>query len=110
MTNCGVGYTETGDLYLQMLSEARRMEDRRLAKLLIRRIMDHQQATAADQPMFDKVVPLPRAAGGAIAMAMDPEIPFWSQGRFWQELLQFLVIMSVGMGWLLYFFYLVVQV
>ena len=102
-----VTYNETHDLYLQMLSEARKLEDRRLAKMLVRRILDHQQHIDVPEPLFKNIVSLPTSA--ALAGPVEPEIPFWAKGLFWQELFQFLSFLTVGMLWLLYFFYLITQ-
>lgn len=100
-------FNETHDLYLQLLSEARKLEDRRLAKMILRRILDGQQAVDAPPRLFSNIIDLPRPA--IVSGPVESEMPFWMEGRFWQGLLQFMVMLSVAMSWLLYFFYLVVK-
>ena len=104
MSTGGMAYSETNDLYMQMLSEARRLEDKRLAKMILRRILDHQQALDMPEPLFSNIVSMPTMV--VESGPMESEVPFWTQGRFWQDLFQFLSFLSVGMSWMLYFFYL----
>lgn len=106
-----IDFTETNDLYMQMLWDARRIEDRRLARMLRDRI---KQKTVPVSPIeaepieaVRNVIPLtcvcPSGPATGLMCEAEEEYRFWKQSRFWQEFIPFLAIFSFWLSWFVFF-------
>ena len=90
-------YCETTDLYLQLLSDAQRMEDQRMVRMVLRKLKGCGYCQPPDHQGRD-VIPFPavqglRTEGGSSDL-------FWQDIFFWQNLFQFLILLVTGATWL----------
>ncbi|MCG6893218.1 MAG: hypothetical protein LJE65_06400 [Desulfobacteraceae bacterium] len=108
MTDGCVDYDETTDLYMQMLWEARKVEDKRLAKLILHRIQSRRPSERVGKEANANIVPFPMAQ--ALCVPSEPEIPFWKQQQFWQDVILFGAFLSFFIGWFFFFMHLLAQV
>lgn len=104
MTFHGMAYNETTDLYMQLLSEARKMEDKRLVKMILQRVMARHQKSEMPGGAAGKIIPLPSIPVPRVPA--EPEGPFWMQEQFWQDMLPFISVLSVAMFCFVYVVYL----
>jgi hypothetical protein len=91
-------YCETTDLYLQLLSDAQRMEDQRMVRMVLRKLKGCGYGQGPDNPQNRDVIPFPalqglRPEGGSSDL-------FWQDILFWQNLVQFLILLVTGATWL----------
>lgn len=98
-----IDFTETNDVYMQMLWDAKKLEDQRLVRMIRERMK--RKATLpvpveAAEPMGD-VIPLPCPTG--MMLDSDEEFRFWKESQFWQEFLPFMAIFSLWICWFLFF-------
>ena len=84
------------DLYLQLLSDAQRMEDKKMVRMIIRRLMNHVGRTS-DSENDDGVIPFPCTANGSVCALA--EVDFWKDSRFWTDLVQFIIVLIAGLSW-----------
>ena len=101
MARHGPVYNETTDLYLQLLSAARELEDQRLAKMILQRVMALHRESGAP---FGNIIPFPMPLTPCVPD--EPERPFWTQGQFWQDMVPFVSVLSLFMSCFVYFVYL----
>jgi len=84
-------YSETTDLYLQMLRNAQQIEDKKLVKLIVKRI--HQTTPALATYVTDsgcEITPFPLPYISRFPARSNPE--FWLELKFWKG-----VALTVGM-------------
>ena len=93
-------YNETTDLYWQMLSEARRIEDQNLARM-IRSRLKKEAAVRKLATGGDNIIAFP--GSWTACLEPDKEHEFWKDQKFWSDMIQFLMFLSVGLGWFLFF-------
>jgi hypothetical protein len=90
-------YSENTDLYLQLLDDAQRIEDQRLARLVLRRLKGCGCLSAGGDPSSNVIrfpQPTPTASKGT-----EYEL-FWQDNQFWQNLVQFLFLLFAGATWI----------
>jgi len=102
-----IEYEETNDLYLQMLWEAQKVDDKRLAKMILRRLTTRRQLSEAREAVSGTVIPFPLKP--ALCISAEPESTFWKQGQFWQDLLQFFTMLLIAGAWFAFFLHLLVK-
>ena len=107
MDNRRIEYDETNDLYRQMLWEAQRLEDKRLAKMITRRMTSRRHSIMASNADSKNVILFPMAP--ALCLPAEPEHVFWKQGQFWQDLVQFMFVLVFGEAWFLFFMHLLAK-
>ncbi|CAB5094606.1 hypothetical protein D3OALGA1CA_5390 [Olavius algarvensis associated proteobacterium Delta 3] len=84
------------DLYMQLLSDAQRLEDKKMIRMIVRQLRVQTGRTAFPENS-DGVIPFPCAAtGSACAVA---EVEFWKDSQFWTDLVQFIVVLIAGLSW-----------
>jgi len=84
------------DLYLQLLSDAQRMEDRKMVRLIVRQLRVHTGRSAIPENS-DGVIPFPLAANGSVCALAEED--FWKDSRFWTDLVQFIAVLVAGLSW-----------
>ena len=87
---------ENVDLYLQLLSDAQRVEDKKMVRMIVRQLRAHT-GRAAIPENSDGVIPFPCAANGSVCALT--EVDFWKDARFWSDLVQFLFVLFAGLSW-----------
>ena len=106
MGNGRIDYDTNNDLYQQMLFEAQKLEDKRLAKMIARRMTARRHATETPDGESGNIIFFPLAPTLCLpleCLPSEPEIPFYKKGQFWQDLLQFMFVRSLGQGWCVFF-------
>lgn len=101
MDNRRADYDATTDLYQQMLFEAQKLEDKRLAKMIARRMTARRRETEAADGEFGNIILFPLAP--VLCTPTEPEVPFYKKGQFWQDLLQFMFVLVLGQVWFVFF-------
>ena len=81
------------DLYRQMLWDAQKVEDKKLARLVQKRLTPHLKA---GQESCNKIIPFP--ATPVFCTETEPAT-FWKEQQFWQSLMQLLIILAVTGAW-----------
>jgi len=90
-------FCETTDLYLQLLGDAQRMEDQRMVRMILRKLRNCGRSAENDHP-DSGIIPFPGARRRPVA-AGRPDL-FWQDIFFWQNLVQFLILLIAGATWL----------
>ncbi len=87
------------DLYLELLKKAEKEADRALVQIIVKKLhlTDTQPEITKDGCQVFAFPGIPVSATGPDA---DPS--FWKSGQFWQDLLQFMAFLSVGIGWFIF--------
>ena len=101
MGNRRIEYDATSDLYQQMLFEAQKLEDKRLAKMIARRMTASRRTKETPGAEFGNIIFFPLAP--TLCLQAEPEIPFYKKGQFWQDLLQFMFVLALGQVWFVFF-------
>ena len=84
------------DLYLQLLSDAQRMEDRKMVRMIVRQLRAHTGRGAIPENS-DGVIPFPVVANGSVCALT--EVEFWKDSKFWTDFIQFIAVLIVGLSW-----------
>ena len=90
---------EHRDLYLELLKKAEKEADRALVQIIVKKLHlteSHPKVTEDGCQVF-AFPGVPVAAAGT-----DAEHLFWKSNQFWQDLLQFMAFLSVGIGWFIF--------
>ena len=89
---------EHRDLYLELLKRAEKEADKALVQIIAKKLQFHD-APARITEDGCQVFAFP-----AVPAALGPEndARFWKSGQFWQDLLQFMAFLSVGIGWFIF--------
>ena len=101
MGNRRTDYDATNDLYQQMLFEAQMLEDKRLAKMIARRMTAKRRVAETADGESSNIILFPLSP--ALCMPTEPETPFYKKGQFWQDLLQFMFVLALGQVWFVFF-------
>ena len=107
MDNRRIEYDVTNDLYQQMLFEAQKLEDKRLAKMIAGRMTASRHLTKPPEEDSGNIIIFPLAP--SLCLPTEPENPFYKQGQFWQDLLQFMFVLSFGGTWFIFFVHLLAK-
>jgi hypothetical protein len=93
-------YSEHRDIYLEILKKAEKEADKALIKLIVERLKesDGTPAITKDGCQIFAFPATPFNPGGTI-----PDELFWKSRQFWQDLVQFMAILGVGIGWFIFF-------
>lgn len=93
-------YSEHRDIYLEILKKAEKEADKALVKLMVERLKACDPAASVTkdgcQIFSFPVTPFP--PGGT-----DPDKLFWKNSQFWQDLIQFMAVLGVGISWFIFF-------
>jgi hypothetical protein len=91
---------EHRDLYLELLKKAEKEADRTLVQIILKKIQGPapQPEMTQDGCMVFAFPALPAAACGPEADAL-----FWKKRQFWQDLLQFMAFLTVGISFFIFF-------
>ena len=81
------------DLYRQMLWDAQKVEDKKLARILQKRLSPHLKA---GQESGNKIIPFP--VGPVLCNEAEPPI-FWKEQQFWTGLGQLLFVLGIVGAW-----------
>ena len=100
-------YDDTNDLYQQMLWEAKKMEDKRLAKMIVKRMSAKRKADSSSDAAPDNVILFP--AVPSFCLPAEPEGEFWKKGQFWQDLSQLMIMAGIGWAFFIHFLQLLVK-
>jgi len=95
--NSSPPYCETTDLYLQLLGDAQRVEDQRVIRMVLRKLKNYGYSHGFGDADGD-VIPFPGST--RIYTSRTSADLFWKDIFFWQNLVQFLVLLIVGATWL----------
>jgi hypothetical protein len=101
MTASPIEYSETNDLYMEILKKAQMQADQELVNLIrhrIKNIVSPPKQTLSGC----EIIPYPFAVGEPVAVLQD--ICFWKKSGFWQDLVQFLGVLSFSLSFVLSFF------
>ena len=86
------------DLYLEILKKAEKEADRALAQMIAKRLkatLPDPRATRDGCQVFSfPMMVAPCSADGDL---------FWKNGQFWQDLVQFMVLLAAGSSWFIFF-------
>ena len=100
MSSSKVPFNEHRDLYLEILKKAEKEADRALMKIIADRLKENRP-----EPCLTKdgcqVFAFPET--GLPPNAPDQDHLFWKSGQFWQDLVQFMALLSAGVSWFILF-------
>ena len=91
--NEGEEMPESVDLYRQMLWDAQKVEDRKLARMLSKRLSPHLRA---GREGCNKIILFP--AGPVLCTETTLDI-FWKEQQFWVGLMQFFMVLGIVGTW-----------
>lgn len=93
-------YSEHRDLYLELLKKAEKEADKALIQLIAKRLKEtHPKPSVTKDGCQVFAFPAaPNTSCGA-----DPDHLFWKSSQFWQDLVQFMAVLGVGIGWFIFF-------
>lgn len=93
-------YCEHRDIYLEILKKAEKEADKALVKLIIERLRESDSAPSVtkDGCQIFAFPAAPFSSCGAISDQL-----FWKSSQFWQDLIQFMAILGVGISWFIFF-------
>ena len=90
---------EHRDLYLALLKKAEKEADKKLVRIILKKLQ-----ISAPQPEMTKdgcmVFAFPT---GPASAGVDADRLFWKNSQFWQDLLQFMAFLTVGIGFFIFF-------
>ena len=89
------------DLYLEILKKAEKEADRALVQMIARKLkatLPDPQATRDGCQVFS----FPVIAATPCNANADGDI-FWKNSQFWQDLVQFMVLLVAGSSWFIFF-------
>jgi len=81
------------DLYRRMLWDAQKVEDKKLARLVQKRLSPHLK-TGRDGG--NKIIPFPSAP--VFCTEAEPII-FWKEQQFWRGLMQLFIVLGITGAW-----------
>jgi hypothetical protein len=81
------------DLYRQMLWDAQKVEDKKLARLVQKRLSPHLKT---GREGCNKIIPFPAAP--VFCTEIEPDI-FWKEQQFWRGLMQFFLLLGIAGAW-----------
>lgn len=93
-------YSEHRDIYLEILKKAENEADKALVKLIVERLKESDPEPCVTKDGC-QVFAFPAASfspGGTISDQL-----FWKSSQFWQDLIQFMAILGVGISWFIFF-------
>lgn len=90
---------EHRDLYLELLKKAEKEADKALVQIILKKL---HLTDAPPKVTKDgcQVFAFPGVPAGAASSRGDNL--FWKSDQFWQDLLQFMAFLSVGIGWFIF--------
>lgn len=93
-------YDDHRDLYLEILKKAEKEADKALIQLIANRLKENapRPAVTKDGCQVFSFPTTPTTSCGA-----DPDALFWKNSQFWQDLVQFIALLSVGISWFIFF-------
>ena len=93
-------YSEHRDIYLEILKKAEKEADRALIKIIAKRLKESEPAPSVTEDGCQiYAFPAPPFAPGTIT---SDEL-FWKSSQFWQDLIQFMAVLGVGISWFIFF-------
>ncbi len=81
------------DLYRRMLWDAQKVEDKKLARLVQKRLSPHLKS---GRESCDKIIPFPVTP--VFCTETEPII-FWKEQQFWQGLMLLFIVMGIVGTW-----------
>jgi hypothetical protein len=81
------------DLYRRMLWDAQKVEDKKLARLVQKRLSPHLKT---GRESCNKIIPFP--ATPVFCTEIEPDI-FWKEQQFWQGLMQLFIVLGIAGAW-----------
>ena len=104
MPDKSINYSHTNDLYMQMLWDAKKIEDQRLVGMLRDRVKRKKHAIAASPMPTGNVIPLSSlACEPGCCLEPEKELCFWKETQFWHAFLPFMAMFSCWVLWFLFF-------
>jgi hypothetical protein len=81
------------DLYRRMLWDAQKVEDKKLARLVQKRLSPHLDTGREN---CNKIIPFP--AIPVFCTEIEPDV-FWKEQQFWQGLVQLFIFLGIAGAW-----------
>ena len=81
------------DLYRRMLWDAQKVEDKKLARLVQKRLSPHLKTGRGG---CDKIIPFPNTP--VFCTEAEPAI-FWKEQQFWRGLIQLFIVLGIAGSW-----------
>jgi hypothetical protein len=81
------------DLYRQMLWDAQKVEDKKLARLVQKRLSPHLHTGREN---CNKIIPFP--APPVFCTEAEPA-DFWKEQQFWTGLMQLFIVLGIAGAW-----------
>jgi hypothetical protein len=89
----GLTMSDHVDLYRRMLWDAQKVEDKKLARLVQKRLTPHLDT---GRESSTKIITFPAAP--VFCTEIEPDI-FWKKQQFWQGLVQFFIFLGITGAW-----------
>ena len=93
-------YSEHRDIYLEILKKAEKEADKALVRLILERLKasDSTPSVTKDGCQIFAFPATPFSPSGTTSDKL-----FWKSSQFWQDLVQFMAILGVGISWFIFF-------
>jgi len=103
MSSIKYPYNDNGhrDLYLEILKKAEMEADKALVQLIMKRLGETGHSPSSVTKDGCRVFAFPEASPSSIGANQDNL--FWKNSQFWQDLVQFMAVLSVSISWFIFF-------